>query len=464
MDIYALFKYSCTKFSKKENDVLIFKRLNGVRVKHCKNTAELAPIRIPTPKTVHIPMAMHIGAPATLAVKVGDRVKVGTLIGESGAGLSSPVYSSVSGTVKKIDEIVMIAGNHVPTVVIESDGEQTPDESVAPLLINSKSEFLEALQKSGIVGLGGAGFPTSVKLNADAERVDTLIINGAECEPYITSDTRTMIDRADDVAEGIALICKFLKINNVIIGIEKNKPQCIFSIRKATKNMPYVKVKPLPSVYPQGGEKVLAYHTTGRIIPKGKLPIDVGLIIINCTTAAEIAQLVKSGMPLVEKCITVDGSAVCEPKNLIVPIGTSVDKLIAHCNGFKEPPRKVLYGGPMMGISLADMSSPVLKQTNAIIFMGEREATPPPVTPCIKCGACINSCPFSLDPTAISKAYKENDAETLERLNIDICMECGCCSYVCPAKRNIVQRNKLAKALLREYRIKKKATEGTKNG
>ena len=443
---------------------MLFKRLSGVRVKHCKNTAELAAIRIPTPKTVHIPMAMHIGAPASLAVKVGDRVKVGTLIGESGKGLSSPIYSSVSGTVKKIDEIVMIAGNHVPTVVIESDGEQTPDESISPLLINNKSEFLEALRKSGIVGLGGAGFPTSVKLDADTERVDILLINGAECEPYITSDTRTMIDRADEVAEGIALIYKYLEIDNVIVGIEKNKPQCISAIRKATKNMPYVKVNPLPSVYPQGGEKVLAYHTTGRVVPKGKLPIDVGLIIVNCTTVAEIARLIKSGMPLVEKCITVDGSAVREPKNLIVPIGTSVDELISHCGGFKEAPKKVLYGGPMMGISLADMSSPILKQTNAIIFMGEREATPPPVTPCIKCGACVNSCPFSLDPIAISKAYKANDAESLEKLNVDACMECGCCSYVCPAKRNIVQRNKLAKSLLREYKIKKKALEDTKNG
>ena len=444
---------------------MLLKKLHSVCVKHCKNTSRLAPQRVPMPKTVCIPMAMHIGAPARIIVKAGDAVKVGTLIGECGAGLSSPVYSSVSGTVKKIDEILTIAGNNVPTVIIESDGEQAVDESIAPFCINTKDELLEALRKSGIVGLGGAGFPTPVKLNADNSKVDTLIINGAECEPYITSDTRTMLDRADEVAEGIAIVCKFLEINNVIIGIERNKPQCIESMKKATARMPYVKIKPLASVYPQGGEKVLAYHTTGRIVPQGKLPLEVGLIVMNCTTAAVIASFIKTGMPLVEKCITVDGSAIAEPKNLIVPIGMPVEELAAYCGGFKEPPKKVLYGGPMMGTALADMSSPVLKQTNAVIFMGEREATPPTVTPCIKCGACINSCPFSLDPMAISRAFKAGDAEMLEKLSADVCMECGCCSYVCPAKRNLVQRNKMAKNMLRDYRIKKKkAEEEKRNG
>ena len=443
---------------------MLFKKLHGVRVKHLKNTANVFPQRIALPKTVYIPMTMHIGAPARIIVKAGDTVNVGTLIGESGTGLSSPVHSSVSGSVKKIDEMITIAGNHVPIVVIESDGAQTVDPSISPYTVNSKEEFLDAIRKSGIVGLGGAGFPTPIKLNADNLKVDTLIINGAECEPYITSDTRTMLDSADDVAYGIALICRFLEIDNVIVGIEKNKPECIASMRKALENMPFAKVMPLPSVYPQGGEKVLAYHTTGRVIPQGRLPLDVGLIVINCTTVAAIAKFIKTGMPLVEKCVTVDGSAVNEPKNLIVPIGTPVSELVDACGGFKESPRKVLYGGPIMGIALSDLHSPVLKQTNAVIFMGEKEATPPLVTPCIKCGACIEACPFSLDPVAISKAYKANDPEMLDKLKVDICMECGCCSYVCPAKRNIVQRNKLAKAMLREHRIKQKAQEEKKNG
>lgn len=443
---------------------MLFKRLHGVRVKHCKDTAGLAPEKITVPKVVYIPMAMHIGAPAIPVVKTGDRVKVGTLIGEGAEGLSSPVYSSVSGTVKKIDEILSIAGKHIPIVVIESDGLQEVSESVSPYDINSKAELLAALSRSGIVGLGGAGFPTPMKLKADNSMVDTLLINGAECEPYITSDTRTMIDNADEVAYGISLIQKYLEIKRVIVGIEKNKPECIKSMRKAVKDMEGVTVKALPAVYPQGGEKVLTYHTTGRVIPQGKLPLDVGVIVMNCTTLVAIGRFVRTGMPLVEKCVTVDGSAVNEPKNLIVPIGTPVDELVKHCGGFKEEPRKILYGGPMMGTALADSSSPVLKQTNAVIFMGKEEATPPPVTPCIKCGCCVNACPFSLDPIAISKAYKANDAKMLERLCVDICMECGCCSYVCPAKRNIVQRNKMAKTMLREYQIKKKATEGKTNG
>ena len=443
---------------------MLFNKLKGVRLKHCKNTADMVPERISVPKTVYIPMAMHIGSPARIVVKAGDKVCVGTLIGDSGERLSSPIYSSVSGTVKKIDEIVMIAGNHVPTVIIESDGKQTLDESIRPFNVTTKELFLEALGKSGMVGLGGAGFPTPMKLSVDNSRVDTLVINGAECEPYITSDTRTMLDRADEICEGIEMICKFLQIEKVIIGIEKNKPECISSMRKATESMSYVEVMPLPSVYPQGGEKVLTYHTTGRVIPQGKLPLDVGIIVINCTTVASVARFIKSGMPLVEKCITVDGSAVNEPKNLIVPIGTPIGELIEYCGGYKEPPKKILYGGPMMGIAITDISSPILKQTNAVIFMGEKEATPPPVTPCIKCGACMNICPLSLDPISISKAFKLEDAPMLERLKVDICMECGCCSYVCPAKRNIVQRNKMAKTMLREYKIKQSFNGGETHG
>ena len=448
----------------RRTEVSIFK-LSGVHVKHCKNTAELKAERIPTPKSITVPMSMHIGAPAVPVVKVGDAVKVGQLIGEAGPGLSSPVYSGVSGTVKKIDGMINISGAQIPTIVIESDGEQTVAESVLPYEVNTREEFLEALSRSGIVGLGGAGFPTLVKLKADVSKIDTLLINGAECEPYITSDTRTMIDDAAAVADGIKLVAGFLEINNIVIGIEKNKPECIASMRRAVRNIKWVRVKPLPSVYPQGGEKVLVYHALGRVIKEGGLPLDCGVIVMNCTTIAAISRFIRTGMPLVEKCITVDGSAVATPKNVIAPIGTPVMDLIEFCGGFSEEPRKLLYGGPMMGIALPDTSSPVLKQTNAVLAFGKKEATPPKVTPCIKCGRCIDHCPFGLDPTAISKAYKENDPETLEKLKVNLCMECGCCSYVCPAKRNIVQRNKMAKTLLRNYQIeKKKREEAQKNG
>jgi electron transport complex protein RnfC len=210
---------------------------------------------------------------------------------------------------------------------------------------------------------------------------------------------------------------------------------------------------------------VLVYHTLGRVIKEGGLPLDCGVIVMNCTTIANISKFIRTGMPLVEKCVTVDGSAIKEPKNIIAPIGTPAKDLVEFCGGFAEEPRKALYGGPMMGIALTDLSAPVLKQTNALLVFGEKEATPPPVTPCIKCGRCIDHCPFGLDPTAISKAYKANDPETLEKLKVNLCMECGCCSYVCPAKRNIVQRNKMAKTMLRNFQIeRKKREEAQKNG
>ncbi len=438
----------------------ILKRLPGVHLQHRKNTAESAPVRMPVPKTVILPMSMHIGAPAEPVVAAGDPVKVGQMVGRPGAGLSSPVYSGVSGTVKKLDEMIASNGAHIRTVIIETDGLQTVSEEVTPPAVESREDFLAAVGKSGIVGLGGAGFPTLVKLGADVSRIEAVVVNGAECEPYITSDTRTMIDHSDLVAEGIGYLQKYLSVSTVIVGIEKNKPRCIASMKEATASMNGVTVKALPSVYPQGGEKVLVYHTTGRVIGEGKLPIDAGIIVINCTTLACIASYIKTGMPLVEKCVTVDGDAVAEPKNVIAPIGTRVMDLIDFCGGFSTTPRKILWGGPMMGVALADLSAPVFKQTNAILAFGREMATPPKVTACIGCGRCENACPFGLAPVAIEKAYRQKDGEALEKLKVNLCMECGCCSYVCPAKRNLVQTNKLSKTLLRDYQAKQNMSKG----
>ena len=401
-------------------------------------------------------MSMHIGAPATPVVKAGDEVKVGQLIAEAGSGLSSPIYSGVSGTVKKIDEMVTSVGGMTTTVIIETDGAQTVHESVVPPTVTCREEFLSAIGKSGIVGLGGAGFPTPVKLGADVSQIETIVVNGAECEPYITSDTRTMIDDAELVADGISMLMKYLEAKVCIVGIEKNKPECIDSMRKALRDVKGAEGRPLPSVYPPGGEKVLVYHTTGKVIKEGALPISCGVVVINCTTVAAIAKYIKTGMPLVEKCVTVDGSAIVNPKNVIAPIGTPVLNLIEFCGGFSEPPRKVIYGGPMMGIALPDMASPVLKQTNAILVFGRRDATPPEPSACIRCGRCVTACPFNLSPCDISRAYSAKDGAALEKLRVNICMECGCCSYVCPAKRNIVQTNKLAKGVLRKYQTSKK--------
>lgn len=438
-------------------------KLSGIRVPHRKNTADIIPQKLPLPETVVIPMSMHIGKPAVPTVKVGERVTVGQLIGSADGFISAPVHSSVSGKVKKLDEITMSGGMKTPAVVIETDGIQEVCESVKPPVVTDFESFVSAVKESGIVGLGGAGFPTFVKLNVkDLSAIEAVVINAAECEPYITSDTRTMLDKADYISKGIDLLRKYLGAKRIIIGIENNKKTCIDKMTELANSKSGVEVKVLPSVYPQGGEKVLVYNTTGRLIPKGGLPLDVGVIVINCTTLSTIAEYIETGMPLIEKCITVDGSAVKEPKNVIAPIGTPIEKLFDFCGGFKSEPKKVLYGGPMMGIAVPSLDAPVLKMTNAVIALDEKEARPPKTTACIGCGACINHCPLRLDPPAISKAYKLDLCEELKKLYADLCMECGCCGYVCPAKRNIVQTNKLAKAKLIKYLREQKAEKEEK--
>lgn len=409
-----------------------------------------------------IPMSMHIGRHALPLVKAGQSVKVGQLIAQADGFISAPVHSSVSGTVKKLDELTMSNGAKTTAVVIQTDGLQEICETVQPPEVNDFTSFIEAVKNSGVVGLGGAGFPTFVKLGVkDLSKIDAIVINAAECEPYITSDTRTMLDRADDIAMGIDLLQKYLEAKRIIIGIENNKKPCIDKLNELAASKSGVEVKVLPSIYPQGGEKVLVFNTIGKIIPKGGLPLDVGAIVINITTLAVIAEYIKTGMPLVEKCITVDGSAVNEPKNVIAPIGTPIEKLFEFCSGFKSEPKKVIYGGPMMGIAVPSLDVPVLKMTNAVIAMDEKEAEPPKITACINCGECVNHCPLRLDPRAISKAYKLGNNEELKALCADLCMECGCCAYVCPAKRPIVQTNKLAKAKLNNYlREQKAAKEG----
>ena len=318
----------------------IFK-LNGVHVPHLKKTAAMKAVRIPAPQTVIIPLSMHIGTPAQAVVKAGDTVRVGDLIGQAEGNISAPVHASVSGTVKKIDKVVLASGNTVDAVIIESDGLMTVSDSVKPHSVAGYEDFIAAVRDSGAVGLGGAGFPTAVKLDVkDTSRIKAVIINGAECEPYITSDTRTMLDDADWIRKGAELLEKHLRVKNIIIGIEKNKPECIKKMREVFANDKAVTVKELPSVYPQGGEKVLIYNTIGEIVPEGKLPIDVGAIVINCTTLLVIAKYIETGMPLVEKCITVDGSAVNEPKNVIAPIGTKLSDIFDFCGGFKSEPAK----------------------------------------------------------------------------------------------------------------------------
>lgn len=435
-----------------------FKFLGNTHIPHNKNTAAMPAVRMTPPKEVLLPMAQHIGAPATPIVKVGDLVKVGQKIAEAAGYVSSPVYASISGKVAKIENYLRPDGRVVPAIRITSDGEMALAEGIEPPVVTDLDSFVAAVRESGLVGLGGAGFPTSVKLDAVKKGViNTVVINGAECEPYITSDTRTMLDDTDLVVRGIKLLEEYIpSATAYIFGIEKNKPECISKLGEVFKNDEKVKIQSLPSLYPQGGEKVLIYNTTRRIVPEGKLPADVGVLVINVTSLAILAKYIDTGMPLVERSVTVDGSAVKEPKNVIAPIGTSIGDIVEFAGGLKEQPGKVLFGGPMMGNPAASLDEPITKTTGAITILNVKDSTEPPVTQCIHCGRCVAACPLNLNPTAFAGALKlEGKADRvamLEEYKINLCMECGCCSYVCPANRPLVQNNRIGKAEVREYK------------
>lgn len=445
--------------------------LHGAHVPHHKHTADSVPTRMPVPAVVTIPMSMNIGKPASPVVKVNDMVKVGQRIAEAGGFVSSPVYSGVSGKVKKIDEMLLFHGASCPAIVIETDGEQAVYEELkAPEVTDFKS-FIDAVAASGVVGLGGAGFPTAVKLNVDVEKVEYICINGAECEPFITADTRTMLDDAEALVDGIKLLKRFYTKAKVIVGIEDNKPQCVKRLKELTKDMADVEICALPALYPQGGEKVLIHNTTGRIVPEGKLPIDVGCIVMNTSTLVAINRYITTGMPLVEKYVTVDGSAIKNPMNVIVPIGTSIKDVVEFTGGFKAEPKKIILGGPMMGVSVPSTDEVVVKNTGAILCFAEGDARIAEPSACIKCGRCINTCPLNLMPADIETAYNLGKGEELKALKVNLCMECGCCAFVCPAKRPLVQVNKLAKGMLWDYNAKlqaeaekKKAKEKAQNG
>ena len=433
------------------------KRLGGVHAPHRKNTAAQQPEQLPVPSEIILPMSMHIGAPAKPVVKVGDEVKVGQIIGEPGGFVSSPIYSGVSGKVKKIDDFMTLTGQKTTAVTITSDGLQTKLEEISPPTVTNLEEFLSAVRNSGVVGLGGAGFPTAVKLTVkDLNLIDHIIINAAECEPYITSDTRTLLDEADAIKGGIELLQQFMKTKNIVVAIEANKPEGIKKMKKTLTGMDGVEVTTLPSVYPQGGEKVLIYSVTGRKVPEGKLPLDVGVVVLNVTTLAALYKYITTGMPLISKCLTIDGSAVKNPKNVIAPIGTPIGDVFDYCGGIDNA-KKILFGGPMMGISVPDTAMPVLKNTNAALAFDEKDAAIQEPAACIRCGRCVTHCPLNLMPLNIETAFELKKPEMLEKFKVNVCMECGCCAFICPAKRPLVQVIKLSKIMLREYQEKKKA-------
>ncbi len=426
----------------------------GVHAPHRKYTADCETVDLPVPAQVILPMVQHLGAPCVPVVKPGDVVGVGQVVGDSERPVSAPVHSSVSGTVTAITELTMPGGNRSQAVVVEADGRQEPFEGIAPPAVTTHEEFVQAVRASGLVGLGGAGFPTHIKLNPpNVEEIDTLVINAAECEPYITADYRECMENSWDILSGIRTVMEFLDVSRVIIAIENNKPAAIQELTRIAQSFStprrQVEVMGLPARYPQGAEKVLIAATTGRRVPPGKLPGDVGCLVMNVTSVAFLSRYLKTGMPLVERRITVDGSAVERPMNLRVPLGTPIREVLQFC-GLKAPVQKLLMGGPMMGTALMDDSLPVLKQNNAILAFAAADVETAPIDPCIRCGKCVAACPMRLVPPAIAGAYALGDTEKMQALGVNTCMECGCCSYSCPAHRPIVQTMRLAKGAVRQ--------------
>lgn len=431
----------------------------GVHVPHKKNTAHAQSVEMPVPKSVTIPMSQHIGAPCKPVVKIGDAVSVGQVIGDSDAYVCAPIHSSISGTVKKIEKITAADGSKIDAITIESDGEMCICEDIKPPVVENISDLLKAVRASGLVGLGGAGFPAHVKLNIPPDKeVDTLIINVAECEPYITADHREVLENSWAVMSGVYALKELLNLKRVIIGVENNKPDAIKVLKSIADNdvdkYDEVRILPLKASYPYGAEKVLIKACTNRTVPMGKLPSDAGCIVMNVASIAFLSEYLKAGMPLIKKRITVDGDAIKNPMNVIVPVGTSVKDIVEFCGGYKETPKKLIMGGPMMGAAASDDSLFIAKQNNAILAFSEKEAKLQEPSACIRCGKCADACPMSLMPTSISQAVDAKDTAAMMSANILNCMECGCCAFACPAKRHLVNNIRLGKQIINNEKKK----------
>jgi Na+-translocating ferredoxin:NAD+ oxidoreductase subunit C len=423
----------------------------GVHPDDRKRYTAAKPIEVaPMPEKVIIPTRQHIGAPCAPVVKVGELVKKGQVIAEAQAFVASPIHASTSGKVVEIAEYPHPVFGTCQAVVIESDGQ---DEWISGLPLNrdwqplDAKELKEIVRLAGLVGMGGATFPTHVKMSPPPEKpIDSFILNGAECEPYLTADHRVMLEQTERIVTGMKIAMKILGVNKGYVGIEENKPDSIEVMRKACAGSS-IEVVPLKTKYPQGAEKTLIKVTLDREVPSGGLPMDVGVVVQNVGTLVAIADAVEKGIPLIERVATVTGGAIAEPKNILVRVGSTFAQAVALCGGFKEQPVKVIMGGPMMGMAQRTLDVPVIKGTSGILALSAADVNIGPEQPCIRCGRCVEACPMGLVPSMLSILGERNVfAVAKEEYNLLDCVECGSCVYVCPAKRNIVHYIKLSKA------------------
>ena len=415
----------------------------GIHPYDGKNLTKDKPIKEVLPKgDLVYPLSQHIGAPATPIVKKGDRVLTGQKIAEASAFVSAPVYATVSGTVKAIEPRRVVTGDNVMSIVVENDGLYEEVEYWAPLdpTENTREEIIERIKEAGIVGMGGAGFPTFIKLSPkEPEKIDYVIVNCAECEPYLTSDYRRMMEEPEKLVEGLKVSLSLFPNAHGILGVEDNKKECVEILKNLTKDDKRISVKALKTKYPQGAERQLIYATTGRMINSSMLPADAGCVVNNVDTVVAIYHAVYEGRPLMERIVTVTGDAIADPRNFKVRIGTNYHELIEEAGGFKTEPAKIISGGPMMGFGIFDLDVPTTKTASALLCLTKDDVSSMEPTACIKCGRCVEVCPGRVLPNKLMVAAIHGDEETFLKLNGMECCECGCCSYVCPAKRPLTQ-------------------------
>lgn len=434
----------------------------GIHPYDGKELSKAKPIKDVEPKgDLVYPLSQHIGVPANPIVAKGDHVVIGQKIAEAGGFVSAPIYATVSGTIKAIEPRRVVTGDNVMSIVIENDGQYEETEWPEPIDFGSeeyesmsKTEKLDRIREAGIVGMGGAGFPTAVKLSPkESDSIEYVIVNGAECEPYLTSDYRKMMEDADCLIGGLKIALSLFDNARGILAVEDNKPDCIELLKKLTKDETKITVKALKTKYPQGSERHLIYATTGRAIDSSKLPADAGCIVNNVDTVISIYHAVMEGKPLMYRIVTVTGDAIADPRNFRVRIGTIYEELIEEAGGFKKPPVKIVSGGPMMGFGIFDLKVPTTKTSSALLCMTRDEVSASEPTSCINCGKCVEVCPGRIVPKKLAEYAEHYEEEAFVKNHGMECCECGCCSYICPAKRPLTQ---VIKSMRRMQLAKKK--------